>query len=98
MSETAKFSETFCISAQHASLAGHFPGRPIVPGVVLLDRVAAALERSGRRLARIGVVKFVAPLLPEQEAGLEIAREGTRVRFRIDRDGAPVLVGEGELA
>lgn len=96
---SVEISESICISAQHPSLPGHFPGRPIVPGVVLLDRVAAALERAAvGRLARIAVAKFVAPLLPEQRAELKLTRAGTRVRFRIEHEGSTILTGEGELA
>ena len=91
-------TETLRIAPTHPALPGHFPGNPIVPGVVLLDRVAAALEKRGARLARIGVVKFLTPLKPDQDATLAIARNGMRVSFRIDRDGAPILRGEGELA
>ena len=86
------------IASTHPALPGHFPGNPIVPGVVLLDHVAAALENEGARLARIGVVKFLTPLKPEQEATLAIACDGARVAFRIDREGTPILRGEGELA
>jgi len=92
-------SETVRISAQHPSLPGHFPGNPVVPGVVLLDQIASALERAGAgRFARIAAVKFIAPLLPEQDAELHAHCDGARVRFRIERDGAPILSGEGELA
>lgn len=91
--------ETVRIDADHPSLPGHFPGNPVVPGVVLLDRIAAALERAGAgRFARIGMVKFLAPLRPLQEAQLHARCEGARVRFRIEREGALVLSGEGELA
>jgi 3-hydroxymyristoyl/3-hydroxydecanoyl-(acyl carrier protein) dehydratase len=56
------------ISARHPSLPGHFPGNPIVPGVVILDEVVTALGqwRDGYRLTRISAVKFLAPLKPEQ--------------------------------
>jgi 3-hydroxyacyl-[acyl-carrier-protein] dehydratase len=86
------------IASTHPALPGHFPGSPIVPGVVLLDRIAAALEQDGARLARIGVVKFLTPLKPDEDATLAIVRDGVRVTFRIDRDGTPILRGEGELA
>lgn len=99
MNHGADIVETVRVAADHPSLPGHFPGNPIVPGVVLLDRIAAAIERvHDARFARIDSVKFLAPLRPEQDAELRIARDGTRVRFRIDRDGAPILRGEGEIA
>ena len=96
--DTAQIHQPICIDAAHPSLPGHFPGRPVVPGVVLLDQVAAALERAGAgRFARIGVVKFSAPLLPEQDAQLVATRVGAKVRFRIERDGRSILSGDGEL-
>ena len=56
------------IPAEHPSLPGHFPGAPIVPGVVILDEVAEALAqwRDNTQLVAIKTVKFLAPLKPEQ--------------------------------
>ena len=56
------------ISVNHPSLPGHFPGTPIVPGVVLLDEILAALTewRRGSRVTAIHAVKFLAPLKPQQ--------------------------------
>ncbi len=56
------------IHADHPSLPGHFPGAPLVPGVVILDEVVAALNewRHDSELSGIRSVKFFAPLKPEQ--------------------------------
>ncbi len=91
--------EAVRIAATHPALPGHFPGNPIVPGVVLLDRIAAAIERArGLSIVRIASVKFLAPLKPEEDAELRVSTDGARARFRIDRNAVPILRGEGELA
>jgi 3-hydroxyacyl-[acyl-carrier-protein] dehydratase len=56
------------ISADHPSLPGHFPGTPIVPGVVILDEILAALTewRGDSHVTAIRAVKFLAPLKPQQ--------------------------------
>ena len=67
---TARTHEaTVIIPASHPSLAGHFPGRPIVPAVVLLDRVLGETERwlgTAPVATDLAQAKFTAPLLPEQ--------------------------------
>ena len=85
---------TLRIGADHPSLPGHFPGRPVVPGVVLLDEVAAHLPAP---LVRIVQVKFVAPLLPEQEARCELDLDAAtrRARFRVLR--GETLLASGDL-
>ncbi|MCL1635036.1 hypothetical protein M2650_10385 [Luteimonas sp. SX5] len=88
----------FRIPAGHPSLPGHFPGRPVVPGVVLLDKVLEAIENTGAPLGalRLPQVKFVQPLLPEQTATIELQADAPRWRFRILRGDA--LIASGEVA
>jgi 3-hydroxyacyl-[acyl-carrier-protein] dehydratase len=87
-----------CIGADHPSLAGHFPGNPVVPGVVLVDHVLDAVEAWLGELPeplRLPQVKFLQPLLPEQPAEIMLARSGARLRFRITRGDE--LIASGEL-
>ena len=96
----------FSIPHDHPSLPGHFPGRPIVPGVVLLERVLEAIEATHGPLGglRLPQVKFLRPLLPGEPVQVAIepmppAQPGapaTRWRFRVERAGD--LVASGEVA
>jgi len=91
---------TFSIAGDHPALAGHFPGRPVVPGVVILDRVLDAVEAAHGPLGalRLPQVKFTAPLLPGQQARIALQAQATpaRWRFRVERDGQ--LLASGEIA
>lgn len=87
----------FIIAAEHASLPGHFPGQPIVPGVVLLDRVIEAIEAAHGPLPplRLPQVKFLKPLLPGQSASVELLGQAPRWRFRVLR--GPEVLASGEI-
>jgi len=92
------FEISRAIRADHPSLAGHFPGAPIVPGVVILDEVAAALAkwRKDCQLTGIRAVKFVLPLKPEQPFTICLtAAKGakTEVDFCCRIDGRMVVEG-----
>ena len=86
----------FSIPHDHASLPGHFPGRPIVPGVVLLERVLEAIELTHAPLGtlRMPQVKFMQPLLPGELAEVVLEGEAPRWRFRVMRDAALLASGE----
>lgn len=87
----------FEIAHDHPSLPGHFPGNPVVPGVLLLERVLDAVEGAGGRAGalRLPQVKFLQPLLPGQcaEVSLETPAPG-RWRFRVTRDATLLASGE----
>lgn len=88
------FQTALRIDASHPALAGHFPGNPIVPGVVLLERVAAALRTwRGARVENLDA-KFVQPLLPNEGATIELQAEAGCIRFAVRRaDGVPLARG-----
>ena len=87
----------FSIPADHPSLPGHFPGRPIVPGVVLLERVLEAIEAAHgplRSPLRLPQVKFAQPLLPGERAEIVLAGEAPRWRFRVLRGDTLLASGD----
>lgn len=101
MTDVSTFAQACRIDAGHPALAGHFPGRPLVPGVTLLEQVALALRTwRQQRMARVLEAKFVAPLLPDQQARVNLASApgSTRVRFVIERDGMVLARGTVEAA
>lgn len=55
-----------CIPATHPSLPGHFPGNPVVPGVVLLEEILTAISswRPESRIQGFHTVKFLRPISP----------------------------------
>jgi 3-hydroxyacyl-[acyl-carrier-protein] dehydratase len=56
------------VPAAHPILRGHFPGAPLVPGVLLLEAVRRACERlRGRRfvIAAVDEVRFLRPVAPD---------------------------------
>lgn len=88
----------FIVAHDHPSLPGHFPGRPLVPGVLILDHVVQAIEaREGAAVGaalRLPQVKFLQPLLPGQEATVEVDGAAPRWRFRVLRGQALLASGE----
>lgn len=78
--------ETLRVPADHPSLAGHFPGNPLAPGVVILDlaQSAARTRWSLPSLSAVPGIKFLAPLKPEQDFLLTLTRRGNVVSFRIE--------------
>lgn len=87
----------FSIPADHPSLPGHFPGQPIVPGVVVLERVLEAIEATQGPLGplRLPQVKFAQPLLPGEAADVMLDGDAPRWRFRVVR--AQTLIASGDV-
>ncbi len=68
---------TLRIDAAHPALAGHFPGAPVLPGVVLLDETVRALERvdgGAERRWTISAAKFLKPVQPGRARAMRSGR------------------------
>ncbi|MCC7517324.1 MAG: hypothetical protein IT470_08305 [Pseudomonadales bacterium] len=64
---------SFSIPHSHPALPGHFPGNPVVPGVVLLDHVLSAAGETFPQLRVCGIkkMKWLQPLLPVQTCEIQ---------------------------
>jgi 3-hydroxyacyl-[acyl-carrier-protein] dehydratase len=72
------------IDPQAAYFSGHFPGNPLVPGVVVLEQVAAQVLQSCPQpavLTAITMVKFLSPLKPGETLTIEWDANAADVRF-----------------
>lgn len=81
----------------HPCYDGHFPGRPILPGVLLIELVVEALGR-GAPVA-IPQVKFQRALGPGDRCTVRFDGDGARVSFRCERStsGGYEPIAEGVL-
>lgn len=91
-------THAWTVPADLPALAGHFPGRPIVPGVVLLDRVLVlAAQMTGRSSGwRIDNAKFFHPVGPGAELVFELLNRPSGALAFTVKDGEH-LVASGTL-
>lgn len=100
-----RVSARWPIAVDHPGFDGHFPGRPLLPGVVLLSMVMETLAKAPRLAARLGAaprfeqIKFLAPVAPGAELTVRLKVEGRGVAFEVidDSVGSRVAV-RGQLA
>ena len=57
-------AHTLTVPADHPAFAGHFPGMPILPGVVLLDTVVQLAPGASAGVRQISSAKFFSPVGP----------------------------------
>ena len=87
---------TLSLPPEHRVFRGHFPGNPIVPGVMLLEWV---MDEVARRLPcapsalRVREAKFFTPLAPAQRAELHLEMGEQRCSFSIRHDSATIARG-----
>jgi 3-hydroxymyristoyl/3-hydroxydecanoyl-(acyl carrier protein) dehydratase len=85
------------IDPAHPALPGHFPGNPIVPAVVILAELEAAINAAlggSAELTGLPSVKFLAPLRPGERCRIALQGSGaTDFRFALTRDGQAIATG-----
>ncbi len=87
------FAFQFSVASAHPALPGHFPGNPIVPGVLLLDHVLTGVTTELNRVVSVlQKVKFAAVLLPDETAWVACESIGDRLRFSVHARRADILV------
>jgi acyl-coenzyme A synthetase/AMP-(fatty) acid ligase len=91
------------IAADHPAFDGHFPGHPVLPGVVLLSLVMEALQAQPALQAQLGAtptieqVKFLAPVTPGQRIRvvLQAQAQARGIAFELRRGST--LLAKGTL-
>lgn len=81
----------------HPALPGHFPGNPILPGVVLLDQIIGAALDHGQLANAACVVraaKFLRPVRPGEELTIRLQPQPHgRIRFECSVGGELAVSG-----
>jgi len=82
--------DTWTVPDDLPAFPGHFPGRPMVPGVVLLDRVLALASQMSTRPDgwRIDSAKFFRPVGPGTELVFELTTRASGALAFVVRCGA----------
>ncbi len=79
----------------HPAAAGHFPGNPIVPGALLLDRALRAIGLTAP--VEIRHAKFLRPVRPGDKVILHwksTPNGGVDFECRLNDEDGPALIGQ----
>jgi 3-hydroxymyristoyl/3-hydroxydecanoyl-(acyl carrier protein) dehydratase len=90
----------FDLSADHAAFAGHFPGKPILPGVIQIDWVMyfAGLHFGiATRAAQDFQVKFRRTILPGKHILLKLRYDSRRAQIGFEYYVADEIASSGKI-
>lgn len=83
------------VGADHPAFDGHFPGRPLWPGVMLLAEVVeavGALDLPGA-VVSVAAAKFLAPVAPDSTIEIALCRVDGGAAFEVRSGGRVVASG-----
>jgi 3-hydroxyacyl-[acyl-carrier-protein] dehydratase len=96
-------SETrFVVAPDHPAFAGHFPGAPIVPGVLLLDAAVHAIQQAhslqapgpaATQTCEISTAKFLSPVGPGETLTISCRPGAGGTHFDIHSGARKVATG-----
>ena len=78
------------IAKDHPAYEGHFPGRPLLPGVVLIAEAMAALDA---REWTVVSAKFLSPVEPGMPLAIESTMKESTIDFEIASPRGVVATG-----
>ncbi len=86
----------FSIADDHPALDGHFPGKPVAPGVVLLNALFKALQQQDASccVETLRQVKFIRPVLPGQPIRVQLQIAPSGIKFIARHRDEVVFSGE----
>jgi 3-hydroxymyristoyl/3-hydroxydecanoyl-(acyl carrier protein) dehydratase len=90
----------FALPADHVHFRGHFPGFPVLPGVVQLDwvmRLAQAHLGIGERVATDFQVKFKRVITPQKPLRLELRVDRQKARLYFTYVLAETVASQGSV-
>jgi 3-hydroxymyristoyl/3-hydroxydecanoyl-(acyl carrier protein) dehydratase len=98
--DSASHRQPLFIAADHPALPGHFPGTPVVPGVLLLAQVLDAADQwlgAAVHPLRLRQAKFPAPWLPGMQVLATLERRERLLRFEVTAHDQTLALGMFEL-
>lgn len=90
----------FTVPSDHPCLAGHFPGAPIAPAVLLLDLGCAVLRRLRPELGplrEVRSVKFMRPVRPGELVRVSFTPAGAAGSLRFTYSIAAGVAAQGQM-
>lgn len=93
-------NHVFSIPVDHPCLTGHFPGNPVVPGVLIMDEILIGLgSLLQEKPIMIKNSRFKTLLLPGERAEIRYDTKDDNIRYTVTavRDELTITIASGSL-